>query len=44
MLKLTNLFLEEVKEGQKRDRKLIEKLTLIKEGKEVDFGIDENGV
>ncbi|MCI43033.1 hypothetical protein A2U01_0064270, partial [Trifolium medium] len=44
MLKLTNPFLEEVKECQKRDRKLIEKLALINEGKEVDFGVDENGV
>ncbi|MCI13798.1 polynucleotidyl transferase ribonuclease H fold, partial [Trifolium medium] len=44
MLKLTNPFLEEVKGCQKRDKKLVEKLVLIKEGKEVDFGIDENGV
>ncbi|MCI41702.1 polynucleotidyl transferase ribonuclease H fold, partial [Trifolium medium] len=44
MLKLTNPFLEEVKECQKRDKKLVEKLVLINEGKEVDFGIDENGV
>ncbi|MCI49270.1 hypothetical protein A2U01_0070514, partial [Trifolium medium] len=44
MLKLTNPFLEEVKECQKRDKKLMEKLVLINEGREVDFGIDENGV
>ncbi|MCI74448.1 hypothetical protein A2U01_0095712, partial [Trifolium medium] len=44
MLKLTNPFLEEVKECQKRDHKLMEKLELIKEGKEIDFGADENGV
>ncbi|MCI28100.1 polynucleotidyl transferase ribonuclease H fold, partial [Trifolium medium] len=44
MLKLTNPFLEEVKECQKRDKKLMEKLELIGEGKEVDFGVDENGV
>ncbi|MCI87116.1 hypothetical protein A2U01_0108397, partial [Trifolium medium] len=44
MLKLTNPFLEEVKECQKRDQKLMEKLVLVKEGKEVDFEIDENGV
>ncbi|MCI36777.1 hypothetical protein A2U01_0058000, partial [Trifolium medium] len=44
MLKLTNPFLEEVKECQKRDHKLMEKLAFIKEGKENDFGIDENGV
>ncbi|MCI84245.1 hypothetical protein A2U01_0105521, partial [Trifolium medium] len=44
MLKLTNPFLEEVKECQRRDKKLTEKLMLIREGKEVDFGVDENGV
>ncbi|MCI78215.1 hypothetical protein A2U01_0099485, partial [Trifolium medium] len=44
MLKLTNPFLEEIKECQKRDHKLREKLVLIGEGKEVDFGVDENGV
>ncbi|MCI93432.1 hypothetical protein A2U01_0114730, partial [Trifolium medium] len=44
MLKLTNPFLKEVKECQKRDQKLMEKLVFIKEGKEVDFGVDENGV
>ncbi|MCI76608.1 hypothetical protein A2U01_0097878, partial [Trifolium medium] len=44
MLKLTNPFFEEVKEFQKRDHKLMEKLVLIKEGKKVDFGVDENGV
>ncbi|MCI40558.1 hypothetical protein A2U01_0061791, partial [Trifolium medium] len=44
MLKLTNPFLEVVKECQKMDRKLMEKLVLIGEGKETDFGVDENGV
>ncbi|MCI49813.1 hypothetical protein A2U01_0071057, partial [Trifolium medium] len=44
MLKLTNPFLEEVKECQNRDKKLMEKLVLIGEGKEVDFRVDENGV
>ncbi|MCI64555.1 putative DNA/RNA polymerase superfamily protein, partial [Trifolium medium] len=44
MLKLTNPFLEEIKECQKRDHKLMEKLVLINEGKETDFGVDENGV
>ncbi|MCI98304.1 hypothetical protein A2U01_0119607, partial [Trifolium medium] len=44
MLKLTNPFLEEIKESQKTDRKLMEKLMLIKEGKEIDFGVDENGI
>ncbi|MCI58770.1 hypothetical protein A2U01_0080025, partial [Trifolium medium] len=42
MLNLTNPFLEEVKECQKRDRKLMEKVVLVNEGKEVDFGVDEN--
>ncbi|MCI61931.1 hypothetical protein A2U01_0083188, partial [Trifolium medium] len=44
MLKLTNLFLEDIKECQNRDQKMMEKLILIKEGKETDFGIDENEV
>ncbi|MCI48071.1 hypothetical protein A2U01_0069314, partial [Trifolium medium] len=38
MLKLTNPFLEEIKGCQKRDQKLMEKLMLINEGKETDFG------
>ncbi|MCI46867.1 polynucleotidyl transferase ribonuclease H fold, partial [Trifolium medium] len=44
MLKLTNPFLEKIKECQKRDHKLMEKLVLIREGKETDFGVDGNGV
>ncbi|MCI26708.1 polynucleotidyl transferase ribonuclease H fold, partial [Trifolium medium] len=44
MLKLTNLFLEEIKECQKMDHKLMEKLVLINEGKEIDFGVDGNRV
>ncbi|MCI29112.1 hypothetical protein A2U01_0050319 [Trifolium medium] len=44
MLKLTNPFLEKVKECQKKDQKLMEKLVLINEGKETDFGVDENRV
>ncbi|MCH88535.1 hypothetical protein A2U01_0009425, partial [Trifolium medium] len=44
MLKLTNPFLDKVKECQRTDKKLMEKLVLINEGKEIDFGIDENGV
>ncbi|MCI40267.1 hypothetical protein A2U01_0061500, partial [Trifolium medium] len=39
MLKLTNPFLEEVKECQKRNKKLMEKLVPISEGKEVNFGV-----
>ncbi|MCI71273.1 hypothetical protein A2U01_0092536, partial [Trifolium medium] len=44
MLKLTNPFLEEIKECQKTDRKLMEKLMLINEGKETDFRVDEKGI
>ncbi|MCI30638.1 hypothetical protein A2U01_0051849, partial [Trifolium medium] len=44
MLKLTNPFLEEIKNCQRTDKKLKEKLILINEGKETDFGIDENGI
>ncbi|MCI55163.1 hypothetical protein A2U01_0076413, partial [Trifolium medium] len=29
---------------QKTDRKLMEKLVLINEGKETDLGVDENGI
>ncbi|MCI57320.1 hypothetical protein A2U01_0078571, partial [Trifolium medium] len=32
------------KECQKTDRKLMEKLVLINEGKETDFGVDEIGI
>jgi hypothetical protein len=44
MLKLTNPFLEGIKEGQKVDAKLAEKLILINEGKDTDFKVDENGI
>ncbi|MCI35428.1 hypothetical protein A2U01_0056649, partial [Trifolium medium] len=44
MLKLTNLFLEEVKDKQKTDEKLLKYKALIEKGKELDFKIDENGV
>ncbi|MCI69537.1 hypothetical protein A2U01_0090799, partial [Trifolium medium] len=44
MLKLTYPFLEEVMEKQKTDAKLFEYKTLIKNGKEMDIKIDENGV
>ncbi|MCI89999.1 hypothetical protein A2U01_0111288, partial [Trifolium medium] len=37
MLKLTNPFLEEIKECPKKDQKLMEKLVSIDEGKETDF-------
>ncbi|MCI87898.1 hypothetical protein A2U01_0109183, partial [Trifolium medium] len=44
MLKLTNLFLEEIKECQKRDQNLMEKLVSIDEGKETNFKVDENRI
>ncbi|MCI45600.1 hypothetical protein A2U01_0066839, partial [Trifolium medium] len=44
MLKLTNPFLDEIKECQRTDKKLMEKLVLINEGKENDFKVDENGI
>ncbi|MCI29603.1 hypothetical protein A2U01_0050812, partial [Trifolium medium] len=42
MLKLTIPFLREIKECQKKDQKLMEKLMSIDKGKETDFGVDEN--
>ncbi|PNY01683.1 retrotransposon-related protein [Trifolium pratense] len=44
MLKLTNDFLVEVKNGQKEDLSLVDRLVLINQGKEVDFKVDENGI
>ncbi|CAJ2645709.1 unnamed protein product [Trifolium pratense] len=45
MLKLTNPFLENIKECQKTDKKLMEKLAIVvEEGKEANFKVDENGV
>jgi hypothetical protein len=44
MLKLTNDFLDEVKDGQKGDLSLVNRLTLINQGKETDFKLDENGI
>ncbi|WJX40142.1 hypothetical protein P8452_27648 [Trifolium repens] len=44
MLKLTNPFLESIEEHQKKDVKLMEKFTLVKEGKENNFKMDESGV
>ncbi|MCI60432.1 hypothetical protein A2U01_0081688, partial [Trifolium medium] len=44
MLKLTNPFLEDIKECQKTDKKLMGKLVLINEGKETNIKVDENGV
>ena len=44
MLKLTSQLLEDIKEGQKIDLELVDRLTLINQGKEVDFRIDRNGI
>ncbi|MCI87382.1 hypothetical protein A2U01_0108665, partial [Trifolium medium] len=44
MLKLNNLFLEEIKEKKKTDAKLLKYKTLIEKGEEMDFKIDESGV
>ncbi|MCI61983.1 putative DNA/RNA polymerase superfamily protein, partial [Trifolium medium] len=44
MLKLTNPFLEGIKERQKSDKRLMEKMVLINEGKETNIKVDENGI
>jgi hypothetical protein len=44
MLKLTNDFLDEVKNGQKRDLSLVNRLALINQGKETDFKVDGSGI
>ncbi|GAU50577.1 hypothetical protein TSUD_410010 [Trifolium subterraneum] len=44
MLKLTNPFLEKIRECQKEDEKLMKRVSLVIEGQENDFKIDENGV
>ncbi|XP_050897065.1 uncharacterized protein LOC127103867 [Lathyrus oleraceus] len=44
MLKLTNNVLDEIRESQKSDLGLMDRLALINQGKELDFIIDENGV
>ncbi|KAI5446460.1 hypothetical protein KIW84_014333 [Lathyrus oleraceus] len=44
MLKLTSGILEEIGEGQRSDLSLIDRLTLINQGNECDFRVDENGV
>jgi len=43
-LKLTSNILEEIKEGQKVNLELVDRLVLINQGKEKDFRVDENGV
>ncbi|GAU37338.1 hypothetical protein TSUD_395190 [Trifolium subterraneum] len=44
MLKLTNPFLEKVRECQKEDEKLMKRVALVIEEQENDYKIDENGV
>ncbi|MCI59247.1 putative DNA/RNA polymerase superfamily protein, partial [Trifolium medium] len=44
MLKLRNPFIEDIKERQKSDKRLMEKMILINEGKETNIKVDENGV
>ncbi|KAK2449424.1 hypothetical protein QL285_008622 [Trifolium repens] len=44
ILKLTDDFLDKVKEGQRGDLSLVNCLALINQGKETDFKIDEKGV
>ena len=44
MLKLTSGIIEEIREGQKFDLKLVEQLTLINQGKKGEFRFDDNGV
>ena len=44
MLKLTSGILDEIREGQKSDLVLVDRLTLINQGKGGDFWIDENGI
>jgi len=44
MCKLTSSILEEIKNGQKEDLELVDRVVLVNQGKGVDFGLDENGV
>ena len=44
MLRLTSSILEEIREGQRSDLKLVDQLTLINQGNGGEFKIDENGV
>ncbi|GAU48777.1 hypothetical protein TSUD_406200 [Trifolium subterraneum] len=44
MLKLTNPFLEKIRECQKEDAKLMKRVALVIEGQENEFKVDENGV
>jgi len=44
MLKLKSNILEEIKVGQKEDLELVDRVVLVKQGKCVDFRLDQNGV
>lgn len=44
MLKLTNNFLNEIKEGQKLDVEFVHRQVLVNKGKELDFRVYENGI
>ena len=44
MLKLTSGILDEIRDGQKSDLSLVDRLTLINQGRGGDFWIDENGI
>ncbi|MCI60006.1 hypothetical protein A2U01_0081261, partial [Trifolium medium] len=42
MLKLTNPFLENIKECQKTDERLMKRIMLIEEGKKTNIKVDDN--
>ena len=44
MLKLTSNILEEIKNGQKKDLELADRVMLVNQGKGGDFRLGENGV
>jgi len=44
MLKLTSNILEEIKVGQKEDLELVNRVVSVKQGKGVDFRLDDHGV
>lgn len=44
MLKVNNEFLNEIRENQKLDVKLVNLLSLVNPNKESDFKVDEHGV
>lgn len=44
ILKLTSIFLDEIRESQKLDFQLLDRLVLVNQGKQVDFRVDENEI